>query len=86
MRLKQYKAGTFDKYVAYGQRSRKLLLVTRGIINGFTVRCRTPKQAENLARAFRIRAAHIDRAFEMRYGVDVKTKRDTVYVVRKLPA
>lgn len=83
MRLKRYRAGTFDKRVAYGQRSRKLLLVARGILSGFSVVCRSPKQAENLARAFRVRSSHIGNAPGIRYGIDVKTKGSAVYVLRK---
>ncbi|MFH0848945.1 MAG: hypothetical protein V1857_05540 [archaeon] len=85
MRLKRYRAGTFDKRVAYGQRSRKLLLVARGIIDGFSVQCRSEKKAENLARAFRIRASHIDIDITpgIKYGVQVRTKRSTVHVIRR---
>ena len=83
MKLKRYRAGTFDKRVAYGQRSRKLLLVARGIISGFSVQCRSEKKAENLARAFRTRASHIDDAPGIRYGIQVKTKGSVVHVVRR---
>ena len=46
--VKEYRPGTFDRRVAYGQRQRKLMLVSRGIISGFKVNCRSAKEAENL--------------------------------------
>ncbi len=83
-RLKQYRAGTFGKRVAYGQRTRKLMLVARGVIIGFSVRCRSEKNAENLARAFRTRAAHIAKIPGLRYGISVKTNGSKVFIARKL--
>ena len=82
-RLKEYKRGTFDRRVAYGQRQRKLLLVARGIVDGFRVRCRSAKEAENLARAFRLRAQRIDRDETARYSLRIKVQGRTVYVTRK---
>jgi hypothetical protein len=60
--MKEYKPGTFDKYVAYGQRDRKLLLVSSGIIDGFKVRCKSEKKAKDLAYAFRIRSRRIEKS------------------------
>jgi hypothetical protein len=81
--LKEYKPGTFDRRVAYGQRQRKLMLVSRGVMNGFMVRCHSVKEADNLARAFRIRCARIERDERAKYGVGVKLDGRTVYVTRK---
>ena len=81
--MKEYDPGTFDRHVAYGQRSRKLLLIARGIIDGFRVRCKSPKQAENLARGFRLRATHIAKMPNLQYGVKIKTKGPIVYALRK---
>jgi hypothetical protein len=82
-RLKEYKAGTFDKRVAYGQRSRKLLLIARGVISGFRVRCKSPKHAENLARGLRIRASHIDKMPNLKYGITIKRRESMVFALRK---
>jgi len=84
-RLREYKPGTFDKYVAYGQRQRKLELVSRGIIEGFKVRCRSSKEAMNLARALRLRFPKIERCERARYSLRVKTDEKTIYVTRKGP-
>jgi hypothetical protein len=83
MRLKEYRPGTFDRYVAYGQRQRKLLLVSRGIIDGFRVRCQSARDAENLARAFRSRSRRIEEAERVKYSLRVKVQDRTVYVTRK---
>jgi hypothetical protein len=82
-RLREYKPGTFDKHVAYGQRQRKLELVSRGIIEGFKVRCRSSKEAMNLARALRLRFPKIERGERARYSLRVKTYEETIYVTRK---
>lgn len=84
-RLKEYRSGTFDKYVAYGQRQRKLELVSRGIIEGFKVRCKSSKDAMNLARALRLRFPRIERGERARYSLRVKTDEETLYVTRKGP-
>jgi hypothetical protein len=81
--LKEYRPGTFDRYVAYGQRQRKLLLVSRGIIDGFRVRCQSAKDAENLARAFRSRSRRIGESPRAKYSLRVKVQDSTVYVTRK---
>lgn len=81
--MKEYKRGTFDRRVAYGQRQRKLKLVARGIVDGFRVRCRSTKEAENLARAFRLRSQRIERDETARYSLRIKVQERTVYVTRK---
>ena len=83
MRLKEYKSGTFAKRVAYGQRKRKLMLVSRGIIAGFKVSCQSLKDAENLARALRLRCPKVERDERARYSLKIKLKEKTVYVTQK---
>ena len=78
--LRQYRPGTFDKRVAYGQRERKLRLVARGIIQGFKVKCRTENDARNLAYSLRIRASRLEAQESNRYGFRVKLEGRTVYV------
>lgn len=82
-RLKKYAPGTFDRRVAYGQRERKLMLVSRGIIDGFKVRCKSVKEAANLARAFRLRCARVERSEKARYSLRVRVDEKTIYVTRK---
>jgi hypothetical protein len=79
--LKEYRRGTFDKRVAYGQRDRKLMLVARGILNGFKVRCRSEYAARNLAYSLRVRAARIATEDYARFGVKVKLDGVRVYVL-----
>ena len=81
--MKEYRPGTFDRYVAYGQRQRKLLLVSRGIMDGFKVRCQSTKDAENLARAFRSRSRRIGESARAKYALRIKVENRTVYVTRK---
>ena len=81
--MKEYRPGTFDRHVAYGQRQRKLLLVSRGIIGGFKVRCQSTKDAENLARAFRSRSRRIGESVRAKYALRIKVEDRTVYVTRK---
>jgi len=78
--LREYKPGTFDKHVAYGQRDRKLMLVARGILRGFRVACRSEKAARNLAYALRIRASRIESSEGARFGLKVKLDGRKVYV------
>jgi hypothetical protein len=82
-RLKEYRPGTFDKRVAYGLRYRKLMLVARGILRGFRVRCRSENDARNLAYSLRIRAARItsDESTNTRYGLRVRLDGRAVYVI-----
>ena len=79
--LKQYRQGTFHKRVAYGQRDRKLMLVARGIMAGFKVRCRTENAAKNLAYSLRIRAARIGEEDYARFGLKVRVEGSKVYVL-----
>jgi hypothetical protein len=81
--MKEYRPGTFDKYVAYGQRQRKLLLVSRGIMDGFKVRCQSTKDAENLARAFRSRSRRVVESERAKYDLRIRVEDRTVYVTRK---
>jgi len=78
--LRDYRSGTFDKRVAYGQRERKLVLVARGIMPGFRVLCRTESAAKNLAYSLRIRAARVELAEFARFGLKVKVEGRKVYV------
>jgi len=81
--VKEYRPGTFDRRVAYGQRQRKLMLVARGIIDGFKVRCRSTREAENLARGFRARSSKVEEDEKARYSLRVGVDEDTVYVTQK---
>lgn len=81
--MKEYRQGTFDRHVAYGQRQRKLMLVSRGIIDGFKVRCHSSKEAANLARAFRLRCTRIEQSARARYSLRVRVEERTIYVTRK---
>ena len=80
--LRQYRQGTFDKRVAYGQRDRKLLLVARGIILGFKVTCRSENAARNLTYSLRIRAPRIEAHEGARFGLRVRMEGRKVYVNR----
>jgi hypothetical protein len=81
--LKEYKPGTFDRHVAYGQRERKLMLVARGVMDGFKVRCQSAKDAENLAHAFRVRCRRIEERGTTKYSLRVRVEERTIYVTRK---
>lgn len=81
--MKKYKPGTFDRRVAYGQRQRKLALVSSGILYGFKVRCETEKEAANLARALRLRIPKVERSERARYSLKVQVKEKMIYVTRK---
>ena len=86
--LREYRPGTFDKRVAYGQRERKLTLVARGILPGFKVKCHSEKAARNLAYSLRMRAPRIEAIDGMSFGIRVRLEGRSVYVVRlprKLP-
>ena len=78
--LRQYRPGTFDRHVAYGQRERKLMLVARGILKGFRVKCKSESVARNLAYALRVRAPHIESREGARFGLKVKLEGRVVYV------
>lgn len=81
--MKEYRPGTFDRRVAYGQRERKLMLVSRGIIDGFKVRCQSAKEAANLGRAFRLRCPKVEESEKARYSLRVRVDEKTIYVTRK---
>ena len=83
--MKEYEAGTFDRRIAYGQRQRKLMLVSKGIIDGFKVSCESDKKAGNLARAFRLRSRRIEKDEKARYSLRIKIDGKTIYVTRKGP-
>ena len=84
-KLKKYKPGTFDKYVAYGQRHRKLMLVSKGVINGFQVKCKSEKTATNLAHSFRTRRPRIENSKGARYKLIIKQKENIIYVMKGHP-
>ena len=79
--IRQYRAGTFDKRVAYGQRDRKLTLVARGIMRGFKVTCRNENSARNLAYSLRIRATRVEMADYARFGLKVRVEGRKVFVI-----
>lgn len=81
--MREYRAETFAKRVAYGQRSRKLQLVTRGIIDGFKVACNNERKARDLAFAFKVRSRRIERQEVARYGLRVSIRGNIVYVTRR---
>jgi len=80
--LKEYRSGTFDRHVAYGQRQRKLMLVSRGVIEDFKVRCESAKDT-NLARAFRLGCLKIEQNERARYSLKVRVEEKKIYVTRK---
>jgi hypothetical protein len=79
--FREYRPGTFDKRVAYGQRERKLMLVARGIMPGFKVKCRSEKAAANLAYSLRKRAIRVQEAQAARFGLKVRIDGVKVFVV-----
>jgi hypothetical protein len=85
-KLKEYRPGTFDKRVAYGQRDRKLMLVARGILKGFRVVCRSENAARNLAYALRMRSIRIESKEGARFGIRIRLNGRKVYAmgVRRL--
>lgn len=78
--LREYRPGTFDRHVAYGQRDRKLMLVARGILKGFRVKCKSQGAARDLAYALRIRAPRIELREGARFGLRVRLEGRIVYV------
>jgi len=82
-RLKEYRPGTFDKHIAYGQRERKLWLVARGILRGFKITCRTENEARNLAFSLRLRSQRIAADPRARFGLRVKLDGSKVSVLGK---
>ena len=59
------------------------MLVSKGIIGGFKVRCESAKDAENLAHAFRSRSRRVEESERAKYTLRVKVEDRTVYVTRK---
>jgi len=59
------------------------MLVSRGILDGFKVRCESTKDAANLARAFRSRCPRIEQSERAKYSLKVRTEDKMVYVTRK---
>jgi hypothetical protein len=80
-RVREYRPGTFDKRVAYGQRERKLMLVARGILHGFKVKCKSEKSARNLAYSLRMRAPRVEAIDGARFGLRVRLEGEKVYVL-----
>lgn len=82
-KLREYRPGTFDKRVAYGQRERKLILVARGILRGFKVKCGSEKAAKDLAYSLRIRATRIEQSGNLGFAPKVRVDGVKVFVVGK---
>jgi hypothetical protein len=80
-KLREYRPGTFDKRVAYGQRERKLMLVARGILHGFKVKCGSERAARNLAYSLRIRTTRIEPIGNLGFTPKVKVEGVKVFVV-----
>jgi hypothetical protein len=59
------------------------MLIARGVMNGFKVRCQSVKEAENLAHAFRVRCRRIEESETAEYSLRVRVDDRTVYVTRK---
>ena len=56
------------------------MLVARGILKGFKVKCRSENTARNLAYALRIRAPRIESSEGARMDLKVRLDRRMVYV------
>jgi hypothetical protein len=56
------------------------MLVARGILNGFKVKCRSENAARNLAYALRMRAPRIESREGARMGLKVRLEGRLVYV------
>jgi len=61
------------------------MLIARGILKGFKVKCRTEVSARNLAYALRIRAPKVESREGTRFGLKVRLDGRTIHVygVRK---
>lgn len=57
------------------------MLVVRGILKGFKVKCRTENAAKNLAYSLRIRATRIVAEDYARFGLKVRVEGSKVYVL-----
>lgn len=65
------------------------MLVARGILVGFKVKCKSERAARNLAYSLRMRAPRVESADGARFGLRVKVEREKVYVTgvpRKRPS
>jgi hypothetical protein len=60
------------------------MLVARGILKGFRVKCRSEVAARNLAYALRIRAPRIELRDGARFGLRVRLDGRIVYVYATL--
>ena len=62
-----------------------MMLVARGILKGFRVKCRTEVSARNLAFALRIRAPKVESRENARFGLKVRLDGRIIHVygVRK---
>lgn len=58
------------------------MLVSKGIINGFQVKCKSEKRANNLARSFRTRRPRIENSKDARYKLIIKQKGNKIYVMK----
>lgn len=57
-----------------------MMLVARGILRGFRVKCRSESTARNLAYALRVRAPRIESREGARFGLKVRLDGRMVYV------
>lgn len=57
------------------------MLVARGILHGFKVKCRSERAASNLAYSLRMRAPRIEATDGARFGLKIKVDGAKVYVV-----
>ena len=57
------------------------MLVARGILKGFKVKCRTENAAKNLAYSLRIRATRMVAEDYARFGLKVRVEGSKVYVL-----
>jgi hypothetical protein len=59
------------------------MLVARGIMKGFKVKCRSEAVAQNLAYALRVRAPRVELKEGARFGLKVRLDGRVVYVYGK---
>jgi hypothetical protein len=57
------------------------MLVARGIIKGFKVKCRTEVAARNLAYALRMRAPKVEIREGAHFGLKVRLDKRTIHVL-----
>jgi hypothetical protein len=58
------------------------MLVSKGILNGFQVKCKSEKKANNLAHSFRTRRQKIENSKDARYKLIIKKKGNKIYVIK----